>query len=53
MKTTGNHIADYHEEWIRCDKCKGEGYIEDPDSDTGEDVECPECNGKGGYTKKW
>ena len=46
--------SDSHEEWWTCERCGGTGTVEVEDYDdysgyTKEVIECPECDGNGGY----
>lgn len=49
-KTTGNSVADIREEKITCPRCKGDGEIDNPDTDTTQDkIDCPDCPWSQGY----
>lgn len=38
--------ADDDPEYVQCEHCKGEGYLEDPPEDAKDDT-CPKCLGSG------
>lgn len=56
-KNTGNSVANYTEELVECERCGGAGIIEidtPKELETGfEEIDCPECSGKGTYTRRY
>ena len=56
IRNTGNSVANYTEEIKTCKKCKGKGKIDISDKIDNEgfdEIECPECNGKGYFVRRY